>query len=62
MNKRNKIVLPKDHLAELLKQGALTNSQRDVELVQDWFPIDEEACQRKSRTVTRLSNGWIARR
>jgi hypothetical protein len=43
MNKRINIVLPKDHLAERLKQGALANSQRDIELVQDWLPIDEEA-------------------
>ena len=36
----------KGNLAEQLKKGALANAQRDLELAQDWFPIDEEAWQR----------------
>jgi hypothetical protein len=57
MNKRVNVVLPEErnHLAERLKQGALANSQRDIELVQDWLPIDEEAwrfTETKPPTVT----------
>jgi CopG family transcriptional regulator/antitoxin EndoAI len=37
----------RNHLAERLKQGALANSRRDIELVEDWFPIDEEAWRHK---------------
>ena len=36
----------KSNLAERLKQGALVNAQRDLELAQEWFPLEEEAWQR----------------
>lgn len=33
----------KTTLAERLKEGALTNAQRDMEIAQEWFSLDEEA-------------------
>jgi CopG family transcriptional regulator/antitoxin EndoAI len=36
-------------LRERLKQGYLANAQRDLEIAQEWFPIDEEAWQTTSR-------------
>jgi CopG family transcriptional regulator/antitoxin EndoAI len=39
----------KDNLAERLKQGALANAQRDLELAQEWFPMEEEAWQRERK-------------
>lgn len=36
----------KSNLAERLKQGALVDAQRDLELAQEWFPLEEEAWQR----------------
>jgi CopG family transcriptional regulator / antitoxin EndoAI len=35
----------KNHLAERLKAGALARGQRDLEIAQEWFPLDEEAWQ-----------------
>lgn len=36
----------KSNLAERLKAGALANAKRDLEIVQEWFSLDEEAWQR----------------
>lgn len=36
----------KSNLAERLKAGALANAQRDLEIAQEWFSLDEEAWQR----------------
>jgi CopG family transcriptional regulator/antitoxin EndoAI len=36
----------KRNLARRLKEGALANAQRDLEIAQEWFPLDEEAWQR----------------
>jgi CopG family transcriptional regulator/antitoxin EndoAI len=36
----------KSNLAKRLKEGALANSQRDLDIAQEWFPLDEEAWQR----------------
>jgi hypothetical protein len=36
----------RSHLAEQLKAGYLANAQRDLEIAQEWFPLEEEACQR----------------
>lgn len=36
----------KSNLAERLKEGALANAQRDLEIAQQWFSLDEEAWQR----------------
>ena len=36
----------KSNLAKRLKEGALANAQRDLEIAQEWFPLDEEAWQR----------------
>jgi CopG family transcriptional regulator/antitoxin EndoAI len=36
----------KGNLAERLKAGALANARRDLEIAQEWFPLDEEAWQR----------------
>jgi CopG family transcriptional regulator / antitoxin EndoAI len=35
----------KENLAERLKRGYLANAQRDLEIAQEWFPIEEEAWQ-----------------
>jgi CopG family transcriptional regulator/antitoxin EndoAI len=42
----------KSNLAERLKQGALVNAQRDLELAQEWFPLEEEASQRERKQAT----------
>jgi CopG family transcriptional regulator/antitoxin EndoAI len=41
------------NLAEQLKQGALANAQRDLEIAQEWFPVDEEAWQHPKPTAKR---------
>jgi CopG family transcriptional regulator / antitoxin EndoAI len=33
------------HLRQRLKQEALTNAERDLLMVAEWFPLEEEACQ-----------------
>jgi CopG family transcriptional regulator/antitoxin EndoAI len=33
-------------LAGQLKAGALANVSRDMAIAQEWFPLEEEACQR----------------
>lgn len=33
------------NLREQLKQEALTNAQRDMDMAKEWFPVEEEACQ-----------------
>lgn len=44
----------KSNLAERLKQGALANSRRDLEIAQEWFSLDEEAWRdKKSKRVKR---------
>lgn len=35
----------KTTLAGRLKEGALTNAQRDMEIAQEWFSLDEDACE-----------------
>jgi CopG family transcriptional regulator / antitoxin EndoAI len=35
----------KSNLAERVRLGAIANAERDLELAQEWFPIDEEAWQ-----------------
>ena len=35
------------NLAEQLKEGAAANAQRDLDLAQEWFPLEEQAWQRK---------------
>jgi CopG family transcriptional regulator/antitoxin EndoAI len=36
----------KNNLATRLKEGALAHAQRDLEIAQEWFPLDEEVWQR----------------
>jgi metal-responsive CopG/Arc/MetJ family transcriptional regulator len=36
-------VFGKQNLRERLKQEALDNSERDLEIAAEWFPIEEEA-------------------
>lgn len=43
----------KSNLAEQLKQGALANSRRDLEIAQEWFSVDEEAWQRTKPAAKR---------
>jgi CopG family transcriptional regulator/antitoxin EndoAI len=31
------------NLRKLLKEGALRNAKRDLEIAEEWFPLDEEA-------------------
>ena len=35
----------KSHLTERLKAGYQANAQRDLEIAQEWFPLEEEAWQ-----------------
>jgi CopG family transcriptional regulator/antitoxin EndoAI len=43
----------KRNLAERLKQGALTNAQRDLAIAQEWFSLDEEAWQPRQPAARR---------
>jgi CopG family transcriptional regulator/antitoxin EndoAI len=43
----------KSNLAEGLKQGALSNAQRDLEIAQEWFSVDEGAWQRTKPAAKR---------
>jgi hypothetical protein len=36
-------VIGKQNLRERLKQEALNNSERDLEIAAEWFPLEEEA-------------------
>ncbi len=36
----------KQNLRERLKQGYLANAERDLEIAQEWFPLEEEARQK----------------
>ena len=38
-----------ENLKELLKEGAIARTQRSTELAQDWFVLEEEACQKNPR-------------
>jgi CopG family transcriptional regulator/antitoxin EndoAI len=35
----------RQNLRERLKQEALANAERDLQIAADWFPLEEEACQ-----------------
>jgi CopG family transcriptional regulator/antitoxin EndoAI len=37
------------NLRERLKQGALANAKLDLEIAEDWFPVEQEAWQRLDR-------------
>jgi len=37
------------NLRELLKQEGLANAQRDLEIAQEWFALEQEAWQPKHR-------------
>ena len=39
----------KSHLAERLKQGAVANAQRDLELAEEWFPVEENIWRAEPR-------------
>lgn len=43
----------KRNLAERLKQGSMANAQRDLEMAQEWFSLDEEAWQRSAPATKR---------
>ena len=36
----------KENLRERLKQEALANAQRDLEMAAEWFPLEEEVWQK----------------
>jgi CopG family transcriptional regulator/antitoxin EndoAI len=37
----------KGNLAERLREGAQSQARRDLEIAQEWFPVDEQAWQPK---------------
>ena len=37
------------NVAEQLREGAVANAQRDLDLAQEWFPLEEQAWQHKRR-------------
>jgi CopG family transcriptional regulator/antitoxin EndoAI len=37
------------NLRERLKQGALANAKLDLEIAEDWFPVEQEAWQKLDR-------------
>ncbi len=37
----------KGNLLKLLKEGAIAHAQRDLALSEEWFDLEEEACQAK---------------
>ena len=37
------------NLRERLKQGALANARLDLEIAEEWFPVEQEAWQRLDR-------------
>jgi CopG family transcriptional regulator / antitoxin EndoAI len=39
----------KSNLAERLKQGALANAQRDLQLASEWFVLEEEAWRQHAK-------------
>jgi CopG family transcriptional regulator/antitoxin EndoAI len=39
----------KMNLAEQLKAGALANATRDLAIAEEWFPLEEEAWQRRKK-------------
>jgi CopG family transcriptional regulator / antitoxin EndoAI len=43
----------KSNLAGQIKRGALANAQRDLEIAQEWFSVDEEAWRRANRGARR---------
>lgn len=43
----------KVNLAERLKQGSIANANRDMQLAEDWFSLDQEAWQPKTGTRRR---------
>ena len=43
----------RNKLAAQLKRGAVANAQRDLELAQEWFLLDEEAWLTKQRSTAR---------
>ena len=43
----------KTNLAEQLKKGAIANAQRDMDIAQEWFSVDEEAWQHAKPTTKR---------
>ncbi len=43
----------KSNLADRLKQGAMVNAQRDLAIAQEWFSLDEEACQPRKPAARR---------
>ena len=36
----------KQNIRERLKQGYLANAERDLEIAQEWFPLEEDAWQK----------------
>ncbi len=43
----------KTNLVEQLKKGAIANAQRDMDIAQEWFSVDEEAWQHAKPTTKR---------
>ncbi len=47
------------NLRQRLKQGALANAKLDIEIAEEWFPVEQEAWQRLDREEekTKASRG-----
>ena len=51
--------LSASNVRERLKQGALANAKLDLEIAEEWFPLEQEAWQRLDREerITKSSRG-----
>ena len=57
----------KANLRERLKQGALANAKLDLEIAEEWFPVEQEAWQKldqeeQARKPTRSAGKSTSRR
>jgi hypothetical protein len=50
------------NLAARLKSGYLANARRDLEIAQEWFPLEEEACQRTATPAQSAKSSFSLRR
>lgn len=42
----DKFPYDKDELEKLLKEGAIENAERDLQIAQEWFPLEQEAWEK----------------
>ncbi len=48
------------NLRKRLKEGAVRQAERDLRLAEEWFALEEQACQRnrRSHTPNGVKSGW----